>query len=283
MRDILADLLPEKASTLRMQNCANGLKLTFHGITEDSDITWVKQNVHQATNAYHEGHCVTFSTKSPAEQRDAIQRLRGLKDGRHAVTVAAIENEINREDLHIDPQPLSLQIQPNTDEMDASEGPAPITSEPTTHTRRSRVESDVKKIQGDMQDMNKKITNMPGDTIAAVRKYREEERRRDLPEPQSHTQPTNPTVPIPMKRAKDLAPPIDAPAMGSSAWVVRKEENGKRVPLNAFVTAVPGPTSPSFTVLAYQQDGSLNTTAPYQCTLDNCMLEEQARNLATIA
>ena len=283
MRDILADLLPEKASTLRMQNCANGVKLTFHRITEDSDVTWVKQNVHQATNAYHEGHCVTFGTKSPTEQRDAIQRLRGLKDGKHAVTVAAIETEVNREGLHIDPQPLSLQIQPNTDEMDTSEGPAPITSDPATHTRLSKVESDVKKIQGDMQDMSTKITNMPGDIIAALRKDREEERRRDLPEAQSHTQPTNPVVPVLMKRAKDLGPPIDAPAVGSSAWVVRKEEHGTRVPLNVFVTAVPGPTSPSFTVLAYQQDGSLNTTAPYQCSLDNFMLEAEARNLATIA
>ena len=29
-----------------MQNCSNGVKLTFHCLMEASDVTWVKQNVH---------------------------------------------------------------------------------------------------------------------------------------------------------------------------------------------------------------------------------------------
>ena len=163
-----------------MQNCWNGVKLTFHLLTEASNVTWVKQNVHQATNAYHEVHCVTFGTKSPTDQRDAMQRLRGLKDGKHAVTAAAIENEINRDGLHIEPPPLSLQIRPNVDDMDTSEGPAAPIVDPTTSTQLDKVEGDVQQIKRNMQAMNTKIDDMPNSILDALRRDRAEERR--LPE-----------------------------------------------------------------------------------------------------
>ena len=76
-----------------------------------------------------------------------MQRLRGLKDGKQAVPVAAIENEINRDGLHMEPPPLSLQIRPSVDDMDTSEGPAATTVDPTTSTRLDKVEGDVPQIK----------------------------------------------------------------------------------------------------------------------------------------
>ena len=134
--------------------------------------------------------------------------------------------------------------------------------------------------------MNTKIDDMPNSILDALRRDRAEERRLTEKRPQTQTQPppaSLTTIPTLMKRAKDLGPPIDPPAVGGSTWVVKKEDGGTRVPLHVFVTAVPGPQNPNFTVLAYQQDGSLNTTAPYQCCHDNFLLETEARNLATIA
>ena len=82
LRDALADLIPEKASTLRTQNCCNAVQLQFQRLTLEADVKWVKTNINQATPAYHEGPSVTFGTKSIADQREAVQLLKGLKDGK---------------------------------------------------------------------------------------------------------------------------------------------------------------------------------------------------------
>ena len=284
MREMLAELLPDKASTLRMQNCANGVRLTFQRLTKESDVAWVKQNVNQATNAYAEGHCVTFGTKSATEQRDAVQRLTGLKDGysKQAVQVAAIITEVDTDGLHIEPQIPSLNIRGDQEDTIMMDTTPTATVDPSTETRLAKVEGDVSKIQGDLHVMNQKIATMPGDIVKALREDRESERRREADESPALTQPVPTGTMVLMKRAKDLGAPLDPPAVGGSAWVVRKEDTGARVPLHVFVAAVPGTASPNYTVLAYRADGSLNTTAPCPCSLENFMQEADARNLAIV-
>ena len=260
-----------------MQNCCNGVQLQFQRLTSEADVKWVKTNINQATSAYHEGHCVTFGTKSVADQREAVQLLKGLKDGKQTVTVTAIMTEQDKDGLHIEPpQPGPLNMQSDTSvqpmQVDATEK---ATMDPGTEARFQRLETDVERIKDDVHGINNKMDTMAKDIISELRKS----------DTQTSTQPPTPPPPADniIKRPKDLGKHVKPPTVGSFAWVVRKEATATRVPLRVLVTAVPSAGQPHFVALAHTAEGNLDATKPIQCAIECFMTETEARNLPSVA